>query len=595
MARPGETGEPATHGVATPVATPVAVATHAEATDAVRKRRQRSAATGTANNTPSSADTVPSANDHGNQCHIDPSNRLDEIVLPRQSKTTTTTTLSSTIVVLGELNTIPSMRKGTTAIKPTLALVGPSMVSSTADPGCLFTNATDDAMPSIGMPATDAGRQAWPVPVPKDRTAAKTVPQDPSCTSCITLVELRSSHPPLALAHTTDAMARPGETGEPATHGVATPVATPVAVATHAEATDAVRKRRQRSAATGTANNTPSSADTVPSANDHGNQCHIDPSNRLDEIVLPRQSKTTTTTTLSSTIVVLGELNTIPSMRKGTTAIKPTLALVGPSMVSSTADPGCLFTNATDGTMTLIGKPATGAGRQLWPRNATASKAGMESSASVVTPLTHDVVLLDSDAETGPTLDIERSDRSSKMADNDLAATAAKDLVGGMPATEAATLGCDISTIRMPIDATIIDEKTPGRAANELSEGGDARRPCIRPNSAAVTKEAKELKETIPMRLTECVNSGNDPPGFVRGVEWSVRDPGGELIHNTTACGMVDSIAPDRDGGNQGIEQFGILTQSNSGRIGIGQAAEVIFKVGEAQDANDRLDPPPKR
>jgi hypothetical protein len=295
----------------------------------------------------------------------------------------------------------------------------------------------------------------------------------------------------------------------------------------------------------------------------------------------------------------------VPLVHKGATSteamVDPQPFQVGPSMVSSTVDPRCTFTNATDGTMTLIGMPTTGAGRQFWPRKTTASsKAGRESLPGVVTLPTHDVVLVDSDAGTGPTLDIAPSDRSKEMADNGLAA-AAKDSAGGMPATQVATIGPGVSTTGTIVNATIIDKKSPDRASKELPNGWDARRPRIfsngtgngEQNFAAETKDTKEVKETAPMRLTGRLTT-DAPPVRGRGVELPVRGHGGELIHGTaTACGN-DTTATFRVVGNPAIEQIGLSTHLINRTNGLDQIAEVVSEVGAEKDAN-LLDSPTSR
>jgi hypothetical protein len=300
-------------------------------------------------------------------------------------------------------------------------------------------------------------------------------------------------------------------------------------------------------------------------------------------------------------------LTTVPSVLKGTTAIKPMVDpqpfQVGLSMVSSTTDPRCTFTNATDGTMTSIGMPATGAGRPLWPRKAMASNASKEPLAGVAVLPTHAFVRVDSDAGTGPTLDIAPSDRSEEMADNGLAATAAKDSAGGMPATQVATIGPGVPPIGTIVDATIVDKKPPDREVKYLPESSGVRRPRVFRNGTGngeqnfvaeteATKEAKEMKETAPMRLMGRLNIG-DSSVRCRGSEISCCGHGGELIHGTT-CGMVEIPPTDRVVGNPGMEKIGLSTHLINRMNGIDNIAEVVSKVGAEKKAN-LLGPPRKR
>jgi hypothetical protein len=192
------------------------------------------------------------------------------------------------------------------------------------------------------------------------------------------------------------------------------------------------------------------------------------------------------------------------------------------------------------------------------------------------------------------------------MADNDLAAAAANDSVGGMPATQVATIGPGVSPIDMIVDATIIDTKPSDRAVKELPESSGVRRPRVFRNGTGngeqnfvaeteATKEAKEMKEmkeTAPMRLMGRLNIG-DSSVRCRGVEISCCGHGGELIHGTT-CGMVGIPPTDRVVGNPGIEKIGLLTHLIDRMNGIDHIAEVFFKVGAEKEAT-LVGPPPKR
>jgi len=237
-----------------------------------------------------------------------------------------------------------------------------------------------------------------------------------------------------------------------------------------------------------------------------------------------------------------------------------------------------------------------------------ASNVGKESLVCVTDSSTHDVVRVESDAGTGPTLDIAPSDRSEEMADNDLATAAAKDSADGMPATQVATIDPRVPTIGTIVNATIIDKKAPDRASKELPESSGVRRPLILKNGtgngeqnfAAETKEtqeAKERRETAPMRLTGRLTT-DAPPVRGRGVELPVRGHGGELIHGTTtACGSDttgDTTAIDRVVGNPGMETIGLSTHSINRTNGIDQIAEVVFKVDAEKEVN-LLGPPPTR
>ena len=151
----------------------------------------------------------------------------------------------------------------------------------------------------------------------------------------------------------------------------------------------------------------------------------------------------------------------------------------------------------------------------------------------------------------------------------------------------------------MLVDAAIVDKKPPDRAVQDLPESSGVRHPRVFRNGTGngeqnfaaetkVTKEAKEMKETAPMRLTGRLSIG-DSSVRGRGVELSCRGHGGELIHGTTCFQQHDRVV-----GNPGMEKIGLSTHLINRTNGIDHIAQVVSKVGAEKEATF-MGPPPKR